>query len=321
MISRPSLPSGYSLDPISGLALPNEMRGLRGGGFYGGGGPGRGKSRGSLGTSKPGSVVTVAGGNSLIRGSGDNLPSGGGWSRLFELDVTQADQTVLNTALGSLYNTGFTGDARWVTPSSDKGAYWDQVVGSSRAAFWRWPVGLDQEGWAAQRTFSHATNMYRELYVRIRYAHTAFIQWPSSTIKICLTDPNTGVQLYNLDGGAGFRLAVTNLTAPASEYRTSAHHGGGSADTVQEIELHLITNEPASSANGKLKGWIDGSLITDWNNGGGSNPIDIQYHPSGSVGFAGINGMFYNGGGGSAAMTDTMNMKLATFSAWVRDLI
>lgn len=252
---RPSLPRGYSLDPKSGLLLPNEARGIGAGagagrGGIAGGRTARGKVRGT-GSSRPGDTVAQQGGGGpLYTTPGPNKPVGL-TTLAFALDPRQADQTVLNAGVSQSAGTN------WASPETlpNNGAFFGLTEDSLDHVRFEWKTGQTER--CANREIT-GFGTFTEFYVRIvrRWggAGANDWEWNGGTVKDFFFQNTVSGQnscVGQLQSGrwsffnANPQVIGTNL---------------GSDDVWYDDEMH-ISALPSNTA--VIRAWRDGVLEID----------------------------------------------------------
>jgi hypothetical protein len=289
----------------------------------------RGKTEFGSGLASGHPRLSVLGENAagLTRGAGPNIPDAGvGWSRFFELDVTQHSQAALKAALSYLATVETPGQL-WHTPNGfGSGFYWDQVSGGRRCMVSR--VGDGDQfplGGNNYRGFGQFTSGvgYPRVYVHAIMSFSASLQWPANALKMWMHDPgNTSPNVEIVSGfPRRFVLANIEVTGGSSQYVTDSLHGPAAADTWVRVEQEFVHNASGSSFDGAWDAWVDGTRAMPVSGqGSGPNsvtrPANIRYTTS--PGFTTLKFGPYYGGNQLVNVSPGFDVRYATFSLWVK---
>ena len=238
----------------------------RGGGFYGGGGSGRGKSRASTGASKPGAVVTVGGGQ------------GSGWLANLPLGLTTQHDINFSSA-GDISYSGYYGTsaanydgsalvppisanavARMVLPAGAMPEPDDGFSLGSKAL--TIPVGT-------VRVYMTAAVYFSSGYRWFPGNHKFFYFWRHETDAIAsvvlgfdTTRPGNSTRTGGIDGESFLNADPQVYTGGQNVFELNQGAGVPAADRSEwhYVEMEVVMNTDSSTANGILRVWLDGVL-------------------------------------------------------------
>ena len=253
-------------------------------------------------------------GSLLERGPGTNEPSG--MAPIWELDVTQWDQDVLNPN----EPIDFYG-IRWHTPetSPERGAFFGMDDGTYQHMRFVWPTTPGQGvGRVALAEIIDATR-WSEIYVRMVYRFDAGFDFHGSGAhKMIMWGPGNNTWILASTTMPG-RYALGNVTGPDNVIMwRSGGNKGPPTDTWFETEFVATVNS-VGAADGLWRVWIDDVLVDDFyplGGGGTPGPLavldEVRYSNSNPPTFNFFQIGPYIGGSGDATRNTKSTIRFAT---------
>jgi len=194
---------------------------------------------------------------------GPNYDAGWGMTKIFTLDPTQNDQSVINTFISQNRTTS------WTTPgtSPDSGAFFNVMAGDTTTVAFRWPSGVGPGRIAGNEINVSATSTerYCETYVRLTFKASSW-EYSDNTVKHFFFRDSANVGAQNSAPG------VQTAGNEASSINTSPEFRGttSTTDGVWYDDEYYYSTMGASAS---IKIWRDGVLEADTTGiGTGSQP-------------------------------------------------
>jgi hypothetical protein len=217
--------------------------------------------------------------------------------RRFCLDVTQADQEVLNTV-----GVSQGAETRWTTPqtSPNNGAFFNRSVNDTVYAAFIWKSGQTQNAAGTEITLTGVSD-FCEAYIRITSRLATGWQWSGGTVKQSFLQ-NTGNSGGNQQNAApGWYSGSANSAQPSLVNAPNADKGTAIATNVwNDIEWYYYYVGTDSAG---IKIWENGTLTV--------NDTDIQSSYNLPIDL--VNLQWWSGGSDAKTAADSIQVSRAVY--------